>query len=709
MIFLVKGFTPGLKIPGSQSQKTTEAMARAFPGGTEQATGTIVFQTKNGGKVTAEPAKQTIEDITQEADGLPGVGSATAPSRDTLTISPDATVGITTITFDAESASDIPTATLSDLSALAGKGRGSGLNVELAGAAVPAQEENPASQAGTLLVTLLVLLFVFRSVRTAIIPICTAMAAVGLGTCAVLASTGFLDMHSTAMTLSSMLGLAVGVDYALFIMSRHQQQVLRGMDPEESAGRAVGTAGNAVVIAGATVIVALAGLAVARIPFVTVMGLAAAFTVTMSVLISLTLVPACLGFRGAKIKTSVIPFLRRRSPRGTDQSALGLRWARSITRLRIPALLIVIVGLGALSVPVLSLKTGLNEPQAGTASAQKIVDGAFGPGHDSPLVVLVQGSDDTAISAARELVSQVDRMNGVVSVTPPRANQDGTAAVVSVTPAAGPESEQTKDLLKDIRQVSATLSQDDGTTIGVTGKTAVSVDVSQKLSDALPLYCLLVIGLAVLLLTMVFRSVVLALKAAAGFLLSIGATIGLIVGILQWGWLGSLLGIEAGPVISFVPLLLVAVMFGLAMDYQIFLVSRMREEYTAGHSAVESMQRGFAKGARVVTSAAMIMLSVFLGSAITSSGSTKGIGLGLAAGVFFDAFIVRMLLIPAAMAVFRDKAWWLPRPLGRIVPNLDVEGAALERRFKAQEQQHLSGQRQGLGDNETITLLNPLR
>ncbi|CAM5302354.1 Membrane protein YdfJ [Streptomyces fumanus] len=328
MIFLVKGFTPGLKIPGSQSQKTTEAMARAFPGGTEQATGTIVFQTKNGGKVTAEPAKQTIEDITQEADGLPGVGSATAPSRDTLTISPDATVGITTITFDAESASDIPTATLSDLSALAGKGRGSGLNVELAGAAVPAQEENPASQAGTLLVTLLVLLFVFRSVRTAIIPICTAMAAVGLGTCAVLASTGFLDMHSTAMTLSSMLGLAVGVDYALFIMSRHQQQVLRGMDPEESAGRAVGTAGNAVVIAGATVIVALAGLAVARIPFVTVMGLAAAFTVTMSVLISLTLVPACLGFRGAKIKTSVIPFLRRRSPRGTDQSALGLRWAR---------------------------------------------------------------------------------------------------------------------------------------------------------------------------------------------------------------------------------------------------------------------------------------------------------------------------------------------------------------------------------------------
>jgi RND superfamily putative drug exporter len=506
----------------------------------------------------------------------------------------------------------------------------------------------------------------------------------------ILTVSGFVQMSSTAPILALMLGLAVGLDYALFIVNRHRRQLQAGMDIDESIGRAVGTAGSAVLFAGLTVVIALAALSVVGIPFLTIMGIAAAATVVMAVLIAITLVPALLGFAGAKV-------LRRKdrvAPAGDEGVAVEPvtrqnRWSRLVTRRPVAVLVSGAVLLGVLAVPAFSLRLGL--PDDGTAApgttqrqAYEEIAQSFGPGANGPLIVTVSPDHPAGLQGAMAATAAtISRMDGVLVATPAGASGDGTLGVIQVIPTTGPGEAATEKLVHTIRDAAAGLARSTGAEIAVTGQTALQIDVSEKLFDALPVYLAIVIGLALILLLVVFRSLLVPLKAAVGFLLTIAVSFGLVVAVYQWGWLSGLFGVDTpAPVISFLPILLIGVLFGLAMDYEVFLVSGMREAWvhrgSATGDATASVQQGFSAGSRVVTAAAIIMASVFCGFIMAPDSIIASIGFALGMGVLVDAFVVRMTLVPAVMTLLGRRAWYLPRWLDRILPNVDIEGAALQ-------------------------------
>ena len=684
---LMKPFTSSTSIPGTEAQKASDVLAKEFPSGSDGISGQIVFRAPKGQKVTAGPAADAIRAATVRIARTPGVESVTAPSTVAGNVSHDGRTGIGKITFTAEQADKISAASVEKIEGAAEQARSTGLTVALGGQAFDPVPEagGGAGEAVGVLITLIVLVLVFRSLRAAVIPLAMAVVGVALGVLSLLTLTSVVAMDSTALMLALMLGLAVGVDYALFIVSRHQTQVRDGMDPEESAGLAVGTAGSAVLFAGATVVIALAALTVVRIPFLAVMGLGAALTVVIAVVLALTLLPAVLGLLGPRIASSRIPALRRSARRSLDKQrsgalGAGVRWARLMDRRRWAVLVLGVVGLGVLAVPAADLRLGLSLPStnAEAVRAQKLTDDAFGPGYSGTLVVLVEG--EGAGAAGKRIAAAASKLPDVASVAPARLSGSGNAAMVGVVPRSGPQSERTEQLLHDIRAARDGIEKSTDTDINVTGSTAVSIDVAAKLTEALPVYCLVVMGLAVLLLTLVFRSIAVPLKAALGFLLSLGGSLGVLVAVLQWGWFSSVLGTQASPtVISFLPILLIGILFGLAMDYEVFLVSRMREEYARGKSPVAAMVDGFGHGSKVVTAAAVIMVSVFGSFVFADMQITKGMGLALAVGVLLDAFVVRMCLVPAAMSVLRHAAWWLPRFLHRVLPHVDVEGEQLTR------------------------------
>ncbi|MER7485088.1 MMPL family transporter [Streptomyces sp. NPDC126497] len=692
---LMKPFASATTIPGTEAQRTLDVMETEFPSAHEgHVTGTMVLRAPEGRKITSGQAAQDVARAVQEAGRTPGVASATAPAAEAGSVSADGRTGIAEIVFVAEKADGIPAETKQSLEKAATEARSAGLAVELGGAAFDTLPPimGPAEAIGVL-IALAVLVLVFRTLRGAVIPVATALVGVGIGVLSLLALTSVITMDSTSIILAVMLGLAVGIDYALFIVSRHQTQVRQGMDPEESAGLATGTAGGAVVFAGATVVVALAALAIVDIPFLTVMGLGAAATVVVSVLIAVTLLPAVLGLMGGRIATSTVPVLVRRPRRGdrrTDGSRTpGERWAAGAARHPRLVLVACVLGLGVLAAPAADLRLGLsgtNDPHSSAARAQRMINEGFGPGYSGGLVVLTQGENKTIVtSAARELADRIEGLPDVAAVSPVVPAASGKAALVNVTPSGSPGSEETTQLLEEIREVRSGVETSTGTEVNVTGTTAVNIDVADKLSAALPVYCLVVMGLALILLTLVFRAVAVPLKAALGFLFSLGASLGVLVAVFQWGWLGDLLGIaETGPVLSFLPMLLVGILFGLAMDYEVFLVSRMREEYAHGTPPTEAMIRGFGHSVKVVTAAAVIMIAVFGGFVLAEMQVIKGMGLALAVGVLMDAFVVRMTLVPAVMAVLGHRAWWLPRFLGRVLPDVDIEGERLMKQRAAQ-------------------------
>ncbi|MFF1547397.1 MMPL family transporter [Streptomyces sp. NPDC058291] len=696
-VTLMKPFSSASSIPGTEAQRALDVLDKEFPSGGDSVMGKIVFRTAAGRTVTAGADGAAVRKAVASIDTVPGVKSAAAPAAAAGTVSRDGRTGIASVTFTADKAGDIDSAATAAIEEAADQARSAGLTVTLGGSAfdpVPTAAGGPGEAAGVL-VTLIVLVLVFRSLRAAIIPLATALLGVAIGALSLLALTHVVEMDSTALILAVMLGLAVGVDYALFIVSRHQTQVRDGMDAEESTALAVGTAGSAVTFAGATVVIALTALTVVRIPFLSVMGLGAALTVVVAVLLALTLLPALLGLIGPRIASSRVPALRRSAQKAQDKRragdvTAGRRWASLMARRRWSVLLLGTVGLAVLAIPVADLRLGLARPSSSEEAvrAQEMTDEGFGPGYSGTLTILVQGDGGAATrSAAKAVADAVAKLPDVASVTAPVLSRTGDAAVVSVTPGSGPQSERTERLLTDIRTARDGIERGTDTDVDVTGTTAVNLDVASKLTDALPVYCLLVMGLAVLLLTLVFRSIAVPLKAALGFLLSLGGSLGVLVAVLQWGWFSSVLGTEASPtVISFLPILLVGILFGLAMDYEVFLVSRMREEHTKGKSPVDAMVQGFGHGSKVVTAAAVIMVSVFGSFIFADIQVTKGMGLALAVGVLLDAFVVRMTLVPAAMAVLRHAAWWLPRFLRRTLPNIDVEGEQLTLRQTPQTQ-----------------------
>ncbi len=684
----------GFSMPGTQSQKAFDLLDQRFPGSKSGgADARIVFVAPHGQQVTASANRAAVEKSVAEVAGGSQVKSALDPFT-AGAVSKDGTTAYSTVSYNAKAA-DLTASSTDALESAVKDGQNAGLTVEVGGSALA---QKPA-MGGTgeiigIVAAAVVLLITFGSLAAAGLPLLTAIIGIAVGVSTIIALGSTFGLSTTTTTLALMLGLAVGIDYALFIVSRYRAERAEGHRPEEAVGRAVGTAGSAVVFAGLTVVIALAGLSVVGIPALTKMGLAAAGTVLVAVLIALTLLPALLGF----FQKSVLPRADRkrgakervRSRSREGRPALSTRWASFVTRRPLAVLVLGVLGLGVIAMPALSLNLGMpgDESQPTSTTQRRAYDAlaeGFGPGFNGPLTVVIdaKGAADpkaAAGQAARDLAATP----GVVSVSPAVFNKAGDTALLTAVPASGPSTTETKNLVHTIRGEAQQLRAGTGATMLVTGTTAVNIDVAQKVTNALLPYLALVVGLAFLLLMIVFRSVLVPLKAALGFLLSVAAAFGVIVAVFQWGWLSHLLGVQqTGPVMSMMPIFLIGVVFGLAMDYEVFLVTRMREAYVHGERPVQAIVTGFRHSSRVVVAAAVIMIAVFSGFIGSSESMIKMMGLGLASAVFFDAFVVRMTIVPAVLALLGDKAWWLPRWLQRIVPNVDVEGEQLNHALAA--------------------------
>ena len=552
-------------------------------------------------------------------------------------------------------------------------------------------------------VAALALIVMLGTLIAAGLPLLMALVGVAVGVGGTFALTGVIDMSSISPMLALMLGLAVGIDYSLFIVNRHRGQLLAGMDPEESAALATGTSGNAVLFAGLTVVIALAALVVPGLPFLAVMGLSAAATVAVAVVVSLTLTPAVLSLVGPRLisRRAWAKAARHNAEpghesadRAADAAKSNRGWGGLVTRHPVWSLLAGVVLLGVLALPAsqlrLALPDGGSEPVESQAfKAYDLTRKSFGEGVTGPIVVvgeLPAGlSDNEAVNKQLDVAEELRSVDKVVAAVPvalsPATGSDGhRTAVFQVIPQDGPASESTVHVVSELRAKGSDIAADTGVTIGLTGQTAGNVDVSEKLGAALPPYLAIVVGLSVILLLLVFRSVVVPLLATGGFLLSLAAAFGAVVAVYQWGWLGAVFDVaNPGAVLSFLPIILIGVLFGLAMDYQVFITSGMRESYMHGENARQAVRSGFSHAAAVVTAAAIIMVSVFAGFIFSHLTMVRPLGFAMAFGVLVDAFVVRMTILPAAMYLLGEKAWWLPRWLDRVLPDVDVEGASLER------------------------------
>ncbi|MDI3404068.1 MMPL family transporter [Streptomyces cavernicola] len=671
-------------MPGTEAQQAYDLLEERFPEiKADGATARIVFKADDG-KVTAPDQKQAVEDAVRALGEAPQVERVTDPFT-TGSVSKDGTTAYTQVSYGV-TVNELADTSREALADTVEEARTSGLTVEAGGNAVSETATGSHStEAVGLAVAAVVLVITFGALISAGLPLLTALLGVGVATCVIKVLSAPLDLGGTTSVLATMLGLAVGIDYALFVVSRYRDELARGRSREDAAAHAVGTAGSAVVFAGLTVVIALAALPVVGIPVLSQMGLAAAGTVALAVLIAVTLIPALLGIAGKRVK----PARPRRKRRKDDEPAevlprpgLAARWVRFITRRPLAVLLAGATALIAVAVPAASLELGLpGDESKPTSTTQRraydlLADG-FGPGFNGPLTAVVRADDGgNARAAAQDAATRIKDTAGVATVTPPRFNDAEDTAVLTVVPTTAPGSEETTELVHTLR---APETEGDDADVLIAGTTAMNIDVSQKLAEALLPYIALVVGLAFLLLIAVFRSILVPLKAALGFLLSIAAGLGAVVAVFQWGWLGALFGVSVpGPVMSIMPIFMVGVVFGLAMDYEVFLVTRMREAYVADRQPVRAVVSGFEHSARVVTAAAVIMISVFAGFMGSSEQMVKTIGFGLAIAVLFDAFVVRMTLVPAVLALLGHRAWRLPRWLDRWVPHVDVEGESLQ-------------------------------
>jgi RND superfamily putative drug exporter len=507
---------------------------------------------------------------------------------------------------------------------------------------------------------------------------------VGVGTAFALSTS--VEMNTATPVLALMVGLAVGIDYALFVVNRQRRLIIdRGLEAKEATGRAVGTAGNAVLFAGLTVLVALVALTVIGISLLTTMALVAAATVALAVLIALTLLPALLGLVGERV-VSEKARQKGHSRREEESHSVADHWVKAVLRFRWPVIVGVIAVLGVAAAPATSMDLGLptgataNTDTAARQSYEAVTRG-FGEGFNGPLLVTVEAAEGGALDPQTlgAVTQQLQQREEVVEAVPIGSSEDGQMAVLSVIPASGPDDEATADLVESLRAPSSPISQEHGVVVGITGFTAIGIDMTDRLADVVPVYLAIIVGLSLLILLVVFRSVVVPIQATIGFLLSILATFGVTTAVFSWGWAGWLVGIDTGgPLMSFIPVIVTGILYGLAMDYQVFLVSSMRESHVHGYHGRTSVVHGFDQASRVVVAAAVIMVAVFAGFIFTDDVMIKQIGFALATGILIDAFLVRLTLTPALMGLFGDKAWWLPRWLDRILPDLDVEGDRLQ-------------------------------
>ncbi|MGD2100992.1 MAG: MMPL family transporter [Acidimicrobiia bacterium] len=660
-----------LEVPGLDSQAALDLLSSAESDSAGLTAQVVATPHEEGASFVDDMTAQ--EDLREIRDGLialPNVVGVTEPA-----VSPDGRVALLRVQYPVvEESSVVDLHNLKKFGAEAGEA--SSLQVEMNGDLFNAFEEaeTGAGEMIGLLAAVVVLLVAFGSVIAMGLPIGLALFGLALGVASMGLIDYLIDIPSWAPQMATMIGLGVGIDYALFLVTRHREFLADGYPVVESAGRAVATAGQAVIFAGGTVVIAILGLAVAGIPFLTAAGVATSVVVGVMVVASVTLLPAFLGLAGERING-----LLRRSRRRVKRTggAGWARWGAHVSRHAWKYAVGVTLALLALTAPVLSLRLGWPDdgtlPETRTERrAYDLVAEGFGPGINGPLVIAVDSADPAVVEP---LVAAFSADMGVAAVAPPEIDSQSGVTAVFAFPTTSPQSVETVETIERLRSDVIPATVGDSTKVHVGGATASFSDMGNQVSDRLPLFIGAVILLSFLLLVVLFRSILVPLKAALLNLLSIGAAYGVLVMVFQWGWAKDLIGLEATvPVISFIPMFMFAVLFGLSMDYEVFLLSRVREEYQATGDNQTSVVKGISSTARVITSAALIMISVFLGFVLGDDASIKMMGLGLATAIFIDATVVRMVLVPATMKLMGDANWWIPKWLDRVLPTIDIEG-----------------------------------
>ena len=708
-------------ISGIPSLQAAETQKELFPNATaadQQVSGQVVVQAPQGRTLAEEPFASQLDALAHRLNGMPqltpgttlvspvrlaplqrqqlvqasvrqGVpeGVAEANAAAVSPLSNDGRAGVISWTFDVDGSQQVQATTKEFVRAAAEQASANGLTVVAGGQGMEAAlEPGITSEVVGIAIALVVLVLTFGSLVAAGLPILGAVVGLTLGMLAIFAATAFTDLNQTTPALASMIGLAVGIDYALFILSGYRGELRHTDDRAHAMGRALGTAGSAVVFAGLTVVIALVALTFSGINLLATMGVAAAGTVVAAVLVALTFLPAVLGLLKGKAFAAQV-----RSDHETDEADheavnASVRLGQSIRKAPLLVALVVAAGLAVLAVPVTQLHLGLpSDATAAVGSAARtsadIVADGWGAGRNAPMVAVVDarqvsGGPQQQAAALGQVVQWAGSDRDVANAQVVQVTQTGNGGVVLITPRTGPDDKATDELLQRLRDGQAGVEQATGASIGITGQTAIQADISDVPLRALPVYLAIVVGLAFVLLVLVFRSLVVPLLATGGFLLSILATLGVTVSLVQDGRFGLF---DPQPVMSVMPTLLIGIVFGLAMDYQVFLTTRMREAYVHGMDARDAVIDGFRHSGRVVTAAALIMISVFAAFAFQENALIKTIGIGLATAVLLDAFLVRMVLLPAVMLMLRERAWWIPRWLDRVVPSVDVEGERLSK------------------------------
>jgi RND superfamily putative drug exporter len=742
---MMKPTSTNMTIPGLQSLQTNERIMKIFGGADamEAPTGNVVVRATDGKSLTDPDVKSDLDKLVSDVkakdylkdpdsivdpvtaaagmkqqveqqklpqlmqQGLPKDKAQAQIDTDLADLSPvseNGRTGTFSVTFDAGSVQDVEPTDITNLTDTIENDATGNLEVAYNGNAFQMQEIGGASEIIGLLVAALVLLITFGSLIAAGLPLISAIVGVGTGMCLIFAGTALTDtINSMTPTLATMVGLAVGIDYALFIVSRFRNELVahvggNDLEPKELAqkvkglshrerahlaGLAVGKAGSAVCFAGLTVLIALAALSIINIPFLTAMALAAALTVAIAVIVAVTLLPAVLGAFGTKVFSVKIPGVKAPDPEN-EKPTMGLKWVRQIRRRPVVFLLGGVIVLVLLALPALQMRLAMPTDSTSalgtpTRTAANWIDEDFGAGRNAPMTALVEAPDGaTPMQATESFGTAVKDINGVDGVKNAQivgTTQDMKNAQLLITPENGATDEKTSETLQALRDAAPAFEQETGATYEITGTTPIYDDISDRLSDVLIPYIVIVVVLAFILLMIVFRSIWVPLIAALGFALSVAATFGLTVGIWQDGWLG--ITNDPQPLLSFLPIMLIGIVFGLAMDYQVFLVTRMREGYVHGKTAGNAVSNGFKHGARVVTAAALIMISVFAAFMLMDEPFIKVMGSAMAMAVFFDAFIVRMTIVPATLFLLGDRAWKLPKWLDKIIPKVDVEGEGL--------------------------------
>jgi len=758
-----------ISIPGTQAQQAIDRTQELFPeiGG---GSGRIVFHTKDG--ATIEQSKENIERVVEKIRTVEGVEQVVSPFVSPLFISKSGTIGYAQVQLSGQVGS-IKESTTNEIESIVASANNTTLQVEVGGDVV---QRAPGEIIGVgeivgVVVALMVLVITLGSLIAGGMPIMSALLAVGVSMAGLFSLSKVLDINSTTPVLAVMLGLAVGIDYALFIINKYRSLVLSGYGYKDAAARALATAGNAVVFAAFTVIIALAALSVVNIPFMTIMGLVGASSIAISALVAITLIPALLGLAGPRIFSKKQRKIVDQATKTSKKKSLAVntrsvwyKWGKAVIARPIPVLLASILLIGTIALPARELQLGLPTdqyaaPDSTERKAYDLLTEGFGKGFNGPLIMLVEGLpkvSDTEKNAIRQqglqqleaqataetmkqqqlfvqkasqattleaqqllqqeiaeaqrigiqkrtaAVEQIERaaeenakfvqlkkvsdavskLTNVQIATPASATNDGTSGLIQVIPRSAPSDKPTSDLIATLRDddTRQQLNLGTRTNVSITGSAALQDDINDKLAAALPVYLAVVVGLSLVLLLIAFRSVLIPIKATLGFLLSVAAMFGAMVAVFQWGWFG--ITDAPGPLVSFIPIIASGILFGLAMDYEFFLVSGMHEAYEHSKDPKKSILTGFGAGSKVVTAAAIIMISVFGGFVTNHEAVIQSIGFGLAVGILIDAFIVRMTIVPAVMSLMGDAAWWLPRWLDRRLPRISIEGEATDQKTK---------------------------